>query len=124
MIGLYALIIVSVYWGIQSLINNIVKDVGENLPVPVSSVSLYSFPNIWHNLTYISGALKLILAIIVVIFITNEYTYRTLRQNIITGMSRQEFLLSKVLLVVFLAVIATLFIYINALILGFINTVK
>ena len=37
----------------------------------------------------------IVLAIMVVISITNEYTYRTLRQNIIDGLSRWEFLLIK-----------------------------
>jgi ABC-type transport system involved in multi-copper enzyme maturation permease subunit len=37
------------------------------------------------------------LAIMTVISITNEFTYRTVRQNIIDGLSREQFLLSKVM---------------------------
>jgi ABC-type transport system involved in multi-copper enzyme maturation permease subunit len=114
--GLYALIIFIVYWGIQSFFKDVVGNISP------SDISLYTFPDIWHNLTYISGYFKLILGITVVIFITNEYTYRTLRQNIITGLSRKEFLISKLLFIVFIATFATLFLYINGIILGFLNT--
>lgn len=124
LLGLYILVIATVYWGIQAAINNTVKDVGENtqLNVPIPEITLYAFPDIWHNLTFISGYLKLILAIIVIIFVTNEYTFRTIRQNIITGLSRQEFLISKVLFIASLASIGTLFLFINGIILGLLNS--
>lgn len=122
LLGLYALILAFVFWGVQTFINDIVKETGKTVPIPVTKISLYTFPNIWHNLTYIAGYLKLILAIVVIIFITNEYSYRTIRQNIITGFSRLEFLLSKILMVGVVALGATVFLYINGLILGFINT--
>ena len=122
LLGLYALILALVFWSIQTFVNDIVKQTGKTVPIPVSKISLYEFPDIWHNLTFISGYLKLILAIIVIIFITNEYSYRTVRQNIITGLSRLEFLLSKLLMVGVISLAATLFLYINGLILGFLNT--
>lgn len=124
LLGLYALILASVFWSIQTVVNDIVKETGKSIPIPVSKISLYTFPDIWHNLTFVSGYLKLILAIIVIIFITNEYSYRTIRQNIITGLSRLDFLLSKLLMVGVIALGATLFLYINGLILGFLNTTE
>jgi ABC-2 type transport system permease protein len=65
--------------------------------INVNRIPLYHFPDIWQNLIWISGFFKLVLAVMVVISITNEYQYRTLRQNIIDGMSRWEFVLSKIL---------------------------
>src|SRR5690606_17665989 len=59
---------------------------GQNLNI--QRVPLYHFPDIWMNLIWFGGLLKVVLAIMVVISITNEYTYRTLRQNIIDGLSR------------------------------------
>ncbi len=120
--GLYALIIAIIYWGIQSFLDDIVEDIGKNAPIPVTNIPIYEFPSIWHNLTFISGYLKLILSIIVVILISNEYSFRTVRQNIITGLSRVEFLTSKLLFIICISGIATLFIFLNGLILGFINT--
>ncbi len=122
LLGLYAIILALTFWSIQTFINDIVKETGKSVPIPVTKISLYTFPDIWHNLTFIAGYLKLILAIVVIIFITNEYSYRTLRQNIITGLSRLEFIMSKLLMVGVIALGATLFLYLNGLILGFTNT--
>ena len=65
--------------------------------ININRIPLYHFPDVWQNLTYVSGFFKLVLAIMVVISVTNEYTYRTVRQNIIDGLSRWEFLQSKIL---------------------------
>jgi len=124
LLGLYAIILALVFWSIQTFVNDIVKETGKTVPIPVTKISLYTFPDIWHNLTFISGYLKLILAIVVIIFITNEYSYRTLRQNIITGLSRLDFLLSKLLMVSVIALGATLFLYLNGLVLGILNTTE
>lgn len=121
---LYILILGLVFWSIQTFINDIVKETGKSIPIPVIKISLYSFPDIWHNLTFVAGYMKLILSLIVIIFITNEYAYKTIRQNIITGLSRFEFLLSKILMIAIIAIAATLFLYLNGLVLGFLNTEK
>jgi ABC-2 type transport system permease protein len=80
------------------------EDFGSSLNV--NRIPLYHFPDIWQNLIWVSGLFKLVLAIMVVISITNEYQYRTLRQNIIDGMSRWEFVLSKVLTNVMLSLMS------------------
>jgi ABC-2 type transport system permease protein len=74
--------------------------------INVNRIPLYHFPDIWQNLIWISGLFKLVLAVMVVISITNEYQYRTLRQNIIDGMSRWEFVVSKVLTNVLLSLMS------------------
>jgi ABC-type transport system involved in multi-copper enzyme maturation permease subunit len=56
----------------------------------------------------------------VVISITNEFTYRTIRQNIIDGMSRWEFLLSKILTNGLLSVISVTMVFIIGLVTGLI----
>jgi len=58
-------------------------------------ITFYNFPDVWQNLTYLASYLKFFLAFIVIISVTNEYSYRTIRQNIIDGMSPTEFLLAK-----------------------------
>jgi ABC-2 type transport system permease protein len=83
---------------------------------------LYHFPDVWLNLVWWSGFFKILLGIMVVISITNEYSYRTLRQNIIDGLSRWEFLASKMLLNVLLSLLSVVLIFIIAAITGFIYT--
>ena len=50
----------------------------------------------------------------------NEYSNRTLKQNLIDGLSKKEFVLSKFLTVAGFAIISTLFVFIVSLILGLI----
>lgn len=90
--------------------------------ININRIPLYHFPDIWQNLIWISGLFKLVLAVMVVISITNEYQYRTLRQNIIDGFSRWEFLQSKILTNFLLSLMSVAMVLSIALITGFIYT--
>ena len=88
-------------------------------------IPLYDFPDVWQNMTYIATFFKIILAFIVIISVTNEISYRTMRQNVIDGLSKWEFLKSKLALIIVLSAAATLFIFLEGLITGLIySTVK
>lgn len=88
--------------------------------INIARIPLYHFPDVWQNLTYISGLFKVILAFMVVISITNEFTYRTIRQNIIDGLSRKQFLVSKILTNVLLSAMSMVMVYTIALVTGLI----
>ena len=96
------------------------EDFGSSLNV--NRIPLYHFPDIWQNLIWFSGLFKLVLSIMVVISITNEYQYRTLRQNIIDGMSRFEFVLSKVLTNLLLSVMSVGMLLLIVMVTGLIYT--
>lgn len=80
---------------------------------------IFNFPFIWHFNSYIAANLKLFLAIVIVSMMSNEYTNRTLKQNLIDGLSKKEFVLSKFLTVVVFAFFSTLFLFIVSIILGY-----
>ncbi len=80
---------------------------------------IFNFPFIWHFNSYIAANLKLFLAIIIVSMMSNEYSNRTLKQNLIDGLSKKEFVLSKFLTVVLFALFSTIFLLIVSLILGY-----
>jgi ABC-type transport system involved in multi-copper enzyme maturation permease subunit len=61
-------------------------------------------------------------AIVVIMLITNEYTYRTNRQNIIDGWSRKNFMAAKMIDVLLLSAIVTLLYAVVALLIGLSNT--
>jgi ABC-2 type transport system permease protein len=100
---------------------NINGDSFKNM-VDQANIPLYQFPDIWHNLTYITGFLKFILAIYVIISITNEITYDTLRQNIMNGLNRADFIISKLVLILLLAAGSAVFVFITGLTVGLIST--
>ncbi|GEQ85827.1 ABC transporter permease [Patiriisocius marinistellae] len=85
----------------------------------IADQGFFNFPFIWHFNTYVAGILKLFLAIIIVSMMSNEYSYRTLKQNLIDGMSKKEFITSKFLTVLMFAAISTVFVFLVSLILGF-----
>lgn len=84
----------------------------------VADQGIFNFPFIWHFNTYMAAILKLFLAIVIVSLMSNEYSYRTLKQNLIDGLSKREFVLSKFLTVLLFAGISTIFIFLVSLILG------
>lgn len=84
----------------------------------LAEMGIFNFPFIWHFNTYIAAVLKLFLAIVIVSMMANEYSYGTLKQNLIDGMSKKEFIQSKFLTVVLFATVSTIFVFIMSLILG------
>ena len=86
----------------------------------IADQGIFNFPYIWHFNTYIAAILKLFLAIVIVSMMANEYSNKTLKQNLIDGLSKKEFILSKFLTVILFSVISTLFVFGVSLVLGLI----
>lgn len=100
-----------------ALIASIKINIG-NFQLHIAEQGIFNFPYIWHFNTYIAAILKFFLAVVIVSMMANEYSYGTLKQNLIDGMSKKEFVTSKFLTVVVFAGVSTLFIFILSLILG------
>ncbi len=100
-----------------ALIAAIKFDIG-NFKVHFAEMGIFNFPYIWHFNTYVASILKFFLAIVIVSMMANEYSYGTLKQNLIDGMSKKEIVLSKFLTVVLFAFVSTVFIFLMSLILG------
>jgi ABC-type transport system involved in multi-copper enzyme maturation permease subunit len=79
---------------------------------------IFNFPYIWHFNTYVAAIFKLFLAIVIVSMMSNEYSNKTIKQNLIDGLSKKEFIASKFVTVLVFAGISTLFVFVVSLILG------
>jgi ABC-2 type transport system permease protein len=86
----------------------------------LGELGIFNFPIIWHITTYFSALFKFFFAIVVVSMIGNEYSNKTLKQNLIDGLSKKEFILSKFYVIVFFSLISTVIIFIISLVLGLI----
>jgi ABC-type transport system involved in multi-copper enzyme maturation permease subunit len=84
----------------------------------IADEGIFNFPYIWHFNTYVASMLKFFLAIVIVSMMANEYSYGTLKQNLIDGLSKKEFVLSKFLTVFVFAASSAVFVFIMSLILG------
>lgn len=95
----------------------------EQLPgVTATELPIFDFVDIWQNLTYVYKCISIFLVILVIINITNELDFKTYRQNIIDGMSKRQFLISKLLLITVLATSATVLVAILGFIIGYIGS--
>ncbi len=79
---------------------------------------IFDFPDVWQNITYLGTYVKIFVAFIVVISVNNDHTYSTLRQNIIDGLSKKEYIMSKMMMIFALALVSTVFIFLAGLING------
>ncbi|WP_031425021.1 ABC transporter permease [Flavimarina sp. Hel_I_48] len=87
--------------------------------ISVADMGIFNFPIIWHFTTYIASMLKFFLAIVIVSMMSNEYSNRTLKQNLIDGLSKKEFVLSKFYTVIAFSLLSAIFVFILTLILGY-----
>lgn len=84
----------------------------------LADLGIFNFPYIWHFNTFITAFFKLLLAIVIVSMMANEYSNKTIKQNLIDGLSKKEFILSKFLNVVSFSLISTVFVFVVSLLLG------
>lgn len=100
-----------------ALIAAIKFDIGP-IQFHLAEQGIFNFPYIWHFNTYVAAFFKLFLAIVIVSMMSNEYSNKTIKQNLIDGLSKREFIASKFLTVLVFAGISTLFVFVVSLILG------
>ena len=84
----------------------------------LADAGIFNFPYIWHFNTYIAAILKFFLLLVIVSMMSNEYSYKTLKQNLIDGLSKKEFILSKFYTVIAFAAISTVFVFAVSFVLG------
>ena len=89
------------------------------IPVNIRDQGFLNFPQIWNFLTYITALLKIFLGLIIIFTISNEFTTKMFKQNVIDGLSKKEFIISKVLTIGLLSLISTLVVLLMGLILGY-----
>lgn len=115
-LGLFALLLTLFNYGI---IKGFMRMGGNNVNILSQS---YSFPNIWSNIAYYTSNLVVFPAILIIILTTNEYQFRTNRQNIIDGWERLQFYHAKWQVILSLSVFTTLFAFILGMVLGYIQS--
>jgi ABC-2 type transport system permease protein len=121
-IGLYILLLAPIANSFDSIFKNVHIGGQNNQPniagMLAQGFSAFDFPKVWQNMAYLATWFKLLLAVIIVIHVTNEYTYKTLRQNIIDGMSKWEIVFAKELVIICISIFATILLVLLTIILG------
>ncbi len=98
--------------------NYVVYDVMDNSFPKINGKSLlgspFAFPEVWQTVSWNSSLLLLIPAVLIITLTTNEFTYKTHRQNVIDGWSRSQFLHVKLLQVLLLSIFITLVVFMTS----------
>ena len=81
----------------------------------------FELPEAWHTVGFFSSIFVFIPAILVIMLITNEYSFKTQKQNIIDGWSRNQFITGKIMSVLLISLLITALYITNTLVIGFAN---
>lgn len=80
---------------------------------------IYNFPEIWNFTTWIVALLKIFLGLIIVFSICQEFSNRMFKQNTIDGLSRKEFISSKLLTIAVFTIVSTVVVFAITMFLGY-----
>jgi len=78
----------------------------------------FNYPKVYQTISWISSWLLYFPGMLMILVISNEYTYKTHRQNIIDGLTRRQFIISKILFGLILALLTTIFCFVISVIYG------
>jgi len=121
MVGLYLFILFSITFGLPEFLDYIASKTSEGAPIKAFKTIAFNFADVWQNIAYVMGMrgfIKIFLALLVLVFISNEFSFLTIRSNILSGLSRTQFMLGKLSVVFLLSTIATVALFISGLYLG------
>lgn len=96
----------------------------KNVPPPLPNNSIFfEFPSMWSYLGYVGNWLVFFfIGLMVIYMITSEVGYKTMRQNIISGYTRQDFFMSKFVATIFLCLAATVMYLVIGFFIGWFHT--
>lgn len=99
--------------------------IGTKVNINFGEIDIYvylRFTTVWQTIAYYSSWYNLLLALLVIILVGNEYNFKTFRQNVIDGLSRNELFVSKLIMIFLFATVAFILAFLSALIIGFLYT--
>lgn len=126
MVLLYLFVFFIFVIGLPVVMERIARQLDDVMHIRLFNVLIFSFPDIWQNLAFFAGMrgfVKIFLAILVIILVSNEFTYLTARSNIMNGLSRTEFVMGKLLLVLVVSLASTILVFLAGLYLGFSHSI-
>jgi len=82
---------------------------------------LYQFPNVWEYFSWVASWFNILLGILVIVLICNEFRFYTFRQQIMNGLNEGHLLLGKIYMIVVIALYALLLVIVSSLVSGYIT---
>lgn len=110
------------FWAIlllHAMFYFVVVALGANLNINVQGIQLFRFFSgeyIWGTIAWIASWFNLLLAILIIVLVGNELLYNTFRRQLLDGLTRNQLVFSKTIVVVLLSVFVILLVTISGII--------
>src|SRR5690606_7115957 len=120
-LGLYCLCFLASGFFIKRVLDLILEDQRNSELVQYflgSGLPLFDFVDIWQNLGWLAAIFRWLPAFMIIMSVTVEYEQRTMKQNIIDGLTKGEYLASKLGLVAVVSLGSALMLLVLGLFLG------
>jgi ABC-2 type transport system permease protein len=120
--GLFGILLVAIPVGVHAFLDYLTAQGDtplKQLGLDANQIPLFDFVDLWQNLTWTYTFFSIFLGFISLISLGNEYSYGTLRQNVIDGLSPGELLRSKLYFIATLSLVATLVVFLTGLVCGY-----
>ena len=82
---------------------------------------LYQFPNVWEFFPWVASWFNLLLAVLIIVLVCNEFRYKTFRLQIMNGMHEGHLTLGKIYIILVIAFYALLLVLVSGLVSGWLN---
>lgn len=92
-----------------------------DIAVPGFSMrNLFRFPDVWASFAWIASWFNILLAIMVIVLVGNEFSFRTFRQQIIDGLKVDDLIIGKGFVIFLIAVYGLLLVFLSGAVFGII----
>lgn len=79
---------------------------------------LYQFPYVWEFFSWVASWFNILLGVIVIVLISNEFRFYTFRQQIMNGLNEEHLLAGKIYMIFIIALYAFMLVILSVLISG------
>lgn len=106
---------------IHAILFLLVTAIASNINLTTQGIRIdkvFQFPHVWNTLAWIASWFNLLLGILAILLVSNEFQFKTFRKHIIDGLSRNEILLSKLFVFTLLAAYTMVLVFISGILFG------
>lgn len=110
---------------IHTILFLLIAILASNININIQGITvakLIHFPHVWATFAWIGSWFNLLLGIAVIVLITNELQFRTFRKQIIDGLTRNEILIGKLIVIVLVALYTMLLVFLSGLFFGVVKS--
>ena len=116
--GMYMLAVIIICFGGMFFLEYLKRQGADFNGIDPTFLPIYDFPDIYQNTTYLAKFLRVLIAFIIIVSVGNDLTYNTLRQNIIDGVSKKQYLIGKLSFISMVALFSTAILWASCLVNG------